>query len=92
VMMEPLRGRSAIRHMFEVEFGRASMTCLVENIFEDGESRQLPWSLTIHLEPSLSARALRSVLPWGGSPATIRRYECLHPIQVDSLLAGARCR
>lgn len=37
VVMDPLHGRAAIRHMFEVEFGRATMTCIVENIFEDGE-------------------------------------------------------
>lgn len=43
VVMEPLRGRAAIRHMFEVEFGRAAMTCQVENIFEDGEWAILEW-------------------------------------------------
>lgn len=43
VVMEPLHGREAIRHMFEVEFGRASMTCIVENIFEDGEWAILEW-------------------------------------------------
>ncbi|HEY4583491.1 MAG TPA: nuclear transport factor 2 family protein [Lysobacter sp.] len=43
VVMEPLRGRAAIRQMFEVEFGRATMTCLVEHIFEDGEWAILEW-------------------------------------------------
>ena len=43
VVMEPLHGRAAIRHMFEVEFGRAAMTCLVESIFEDGEWAILEW-------------------------------------------------
>lgn len=43
VVMTPLIGRDAIRHMFEVEFGRATMTCLVENIFEDGEWAILEW-------------------------------------------------
>ena len=44
VVMEPLHGRAAIRHMFEVEFGRAVMTCVVESIFEDGEWAILEWS------------------------------------------------
>jgi hypothetical protein len=29
--------------MFEIEFGRAEMTCLVENLFEDGEWAILEW-------------------------------------------------
>jgi ketosteroid isomerase-like protein len=37
VVMEPLHGRAAIRKMFEVEFGRATMTCIAENVFEDGD-------------------------------------------------------
>lgn len=43
VVMEPLHGRQAIRRMFEVEFGRASMTCIVENLLEDGEWAILEW-------------------------------------------------
>lgn len=43
VVMEPLHGRAAIRTMFEVEFGRATMTCIVENVFEDGEWAILEW-------------------------------------------------
>jgi limonene-1,2-epoxide hydrolase len=43
VVMEPLRGREAIRRMFEIEFGRAEMVCLVENIFADGEWAILEW-------------------------------------------------
>jgi limonene-1,2-epoxide hydrolase len=43
VVMEPLHGRAAIRRMFEIEFGRAEMTCLVENVFEDGEWAILEW-------------------------------------------------
>lgn len=43
VVTEPLRGREAIRHMFQVEFGRATMNCLVENIFEDGDWAILEW-------------------------------------------------
>lgn len=37
VVMEPLPGREAIHRMFRTEFGRAEMTCIVENLFEDGE-------------------------------------------------------
>lgn len=44
VVMEPLHGRAAIRRMFEVEFARAQMTCLVQNLFEDGEWAILEWS------------------------------------------------
>jgi len=43
VVTEPLRGRAAIRRMFETEFGRAAMTCIVENLFEDGEWAILEW-------------------------------------------------
>jgi ketosteroid isomerase-like protein len=37
VVDEPLFGKAAIRAMFEREFARAEMICLVENIFEDGD-------------------------------------------------------
>lgn len=43
VVMEPLLGREAIRQMFLTEFSRAQMTCIVENIFEDGEWAILEW-------------------------------------------------
>lgn len=43
VVTDPLVGRDAIRHMFEVEFGRAQMVCIVENVFEDGEWAILEW-------------------------------------------------
>lgn len=44
VVMDPLLGREAIRQMFRTEFGRAEMTCHIENIFEDGEWAILEWS------------------------------------------------
>jgi limonene-1,2-epoxide hydrolase len=43
VVMQPLVGRAAIRHMFEVEFGRASMVCERENLFECGDFAILEW-------------------------------------------------
>jgi len=43
VVTDPLRGRDQIRRMFEVEFGRADMTCIVENVFQDGEWAILEW-------------------------------------------------
>ena len=43
VVMAPLVGRDAIREMFRTEFGRATMTCIVENLFEDGECAILEW-------------------------------------------------
>jgi len=39
----PVEGRSAIRSMFEREFARANMVCIVENLFEDGEWAILEW-------------------------------------------------
>jgi limonene-1,2-epoxide hydrolase len=44
VVMDPLRGRAEIVRMFEAEFGRATMTCVIENLFEDGEWAILEWS------------------------------------------------
>jgi limonene-1,2-epoxide hydrolase len=43
VVMAPLLGREAIRHMFRTEFDRAEMTCIPENLFEDGEWAILEW-------------------------------------------------
>lgn len=43
VVREPIHGRSAIREMFETEFSAADMTCIVENLFEDGEWAILEW-------------------------------------------------
>lgn len=43
VVMEPLRGREAIRRMFATEFGRATMVCIVENLLESGEWAVLEW-------------------------------------------------
>ena len=40
---EPVRGRQAIREMFQREFSRAGMTCMVENLFQDGEWAILEW-------------------------------------------------
>ena len=44
VVMEPLVGRDAIRQMFAVEFGRAAMTCVVEQLYECDEWAILEWS------------------------------------------------
>jgi limonene-1,2-epoxide hydrolase len=38
-----VEGKAAIRKMFDEEFSRADMTCIVENIFEDGEWAILEW-------------------------------------------------
>ena len=43
VANEPVVGKQAIRDMFTEEFAQAEMTCLVENIFEDGEWAILEW-------------------------------------------------
>lgn len=39
----PVEGKEKIREMFSREFSQAEMTCLVENIFEDGEWAILEW-------------------------------------------------
>ena len=43
VVRDPVRGRPAIRAMFEAEFAAADMECIVENLFEDGEWAILEW-------------------------------------------------
>ena len=43
VVTEPLVGRAAIRQLFEVEFGRAQMVCVVEQILQDGEWAVMEW-------------------------------------------------
>jgi len=43
VASEPIEGKQAIREMFAREFAAADMTCLIENIFEDGEWGILEW-------------------------------------------------
>lgn len=39
----PVCGREAIKSMFEREFAAAQMTCLVENIFTDGDWAIMEW-------------------------------------------------
>jgi len=43
IVREPVEGRSAIRAMFEREFAQATMVCIVEHLFEDGEWAILEW-------------------------------------------------
>lgn len=43
VAEKPVEGRAAIRAMFENDFKRAEMVCIIENIFEDGEWAMLEW-------------------------------------------------
>jgi limonene-1,2-epoxide hydrolase len=43
VMWEPLVGNAAIRAMFEREFDQATMVCIRENLFEDGDWAILEW-------------------------------------------------
>jgi limonene-1,2-epoxide hydrolase len=40
---ETIKGKDAIRAMFEHEFASADMTCIAKNIFEDGEWGILEW-------------------------------------------------
>ncbi len=39
----PVHGRSAIRKMFADGFASATMVCIVENLFEEGEWAILEW-------------------------------------------------
>ncbi len=39
----PVHGRDAIRQRFASEFASATMVCIVENIFEEGEWAILEW-------------------------------------------------
>ncbi len=43
VAESPVQGRAAIRDMFAAGFATATMVCMVENIFEDGEWGMLEW-------------------------------------------------
>jgi ketosteroid isomerase-like protein len=43
VALTPVEGRGAIRDMFAREFANATMVCIVEHIFEDGEWAILEW-------------------------------------------------
>jgi limonene-1,2-epoxide hydrolase len=40
----PIQGRAAIREMFASGFASATMTCIVENLFEEGDWAILEWS------------------------------------------------
>lgn len=46
----PMHGRDAIRRMLAAEFASASMFCIVEHIFEDGEWAILEWRDPLGLE------------------------------------------
>lgn len=43
VANEPVVGKGAIEEMFAREFASASMVCIIDNIFEDGEWAILEW-------------------------------------------------
>lgn len=43
VAEEPVAGREAIRRMFAAGFATAPMTCIVENLFADGDWVILEW-------------------------------------------------
>jgi limonene-1,2-epoxide hydrolase len=43
VNTHPLAGKPAIEEMFATEFSKATMVCIVEKVFEDGEWAILEW-------------------------------------------------
>ena len=44
VVRDPVVGRAAIKEMFAREFSRATMTCQIENVFQDGDWAILEWT------------------------------------------------
>ena len=49
VANEPVEGKIAIKEMFVNEFATADMTCIIENIFADGEWAILEWKAPLGL-------------------------------------------
>jgi len=49
VANEPVEGKKAIGEMFLTEFNNADMTCIAQNIFEDGEWAILKWKDPLEL-------------------------------------------
>jgi SnoaL-like domain len=43
VANKPIEGKESIKEMFSTEFSQAGMTCIIENIFEDGDWAILEW-------------------------------------------------
>lgn len=43
VAEQPVAGRAAIRTMFAEGFAQATMVCIVENLFQDGDWAMLEW-------------------------------------------------
>ena len=43
VTNKPIMGKEEIKKMFKDEFSKAEMTCIIENIFEDGDWVILEW-------------------------------------------------
>ena len=43
VINEPIIGRDSINEMFKIEFAKAKMVCIIENIFEDKDWGILEW-------------------------------------------------
>lgn len=43
ITTDPVEGKEAIHQMFDSEFARAEMVCIIENIFEDGDWAILEW-------------------------------------------------
>lgn len=39
----PVEGKDALKKMFQADFARANMVCIIENIFEDGDWAILEW-------------------------------------------------
>jgi len=52
VANEPVKGKNAIHEMFASEFRSAEMTCIIENLFEDGEWAILEWKDPLGLRGS----------------------------------------
>jgi uncharacterized protein (TIGR02246 family) len=62
----PVHGRDAIRQMFTSEFASATMVCIVESIFEEGESNLAKVSVTSMAGSAelIQRRARRAAHTW----------------------------
>lgn len=43
VNTDPIKGKKAIKEMFDTEFAKANMVCIIENIFQDKDWGILEW-------------------------------------------------
>ena len=70
VAESPVRGKDAIRTMFANGFASATMVCIVENIFEDGEWAILEWKDPLGLRGCGFFHVVKGQSPSSGATGT----------------------